>query len=156
MHQRPFGDSTFVLLLLCLFLVLLFCRRLSYLIEEVTFEFFQGFKRVRTKPQCFSASFPGGVVVKNPPTIAGDAEDSGLIPGLGRSPGGGNGNSLRYPHLENPLAWRTEEPGGRQSMGLQRVRHNWACTHTRSAINHVLSKGGGFTVQHAFGMRDKE
>ena len=82
-----------------LFLVLLFCRRLSYLVEEVTFKFFQGFKRVRTKPQCFSVSFPGGVVVKNPPTNAGDAEDSGLIPGLGRSPGGGNGNSLWYPSL---------------------------------------------------------
>ena len=37
--------------------------------------------------------FPGGSVVKNPPANAGD---SGLIPGLGRSPGEGNGNPLQY------------------------------------------------------------
>ena len=39
---------------------------------------------------------------------AGDAGDMGLTPGLGRSPGGGNGNPLQYPCLENPLdggAW---------------------------------------------------
>ena len=39
--------------------------------------------------------------VKNPPANAGDA---GLIPGSGRSPGGGNGNSLQYSCLENPMA----------------------------------------------------
>ena len=38
------------------------------------------------------------------------------IPGLGRSPGEGNGNPLQYSCLENP--W-TEEPGGLQSMGSQ-------------------------------------
>ena len=85
----------------------------------------------------------------------------GLIPGLGRSPGDGNGNSLQYfraslvaqvvknlPAMwetwvrslgwedplememtthSNMLAWRipwTEEPGGLQSMGLQRVGHD--------------------------------
>ena len=45
---------------------------------------------------------------------------SGSIPGWGRSPGEGNGNPLQYSCLENP---RTEEPGGLQSMGLQRVGH---------------------------------
>ena len=39
--------------------------------------------------------------------------DLGLIPGLGRCPGEGNGNPLQYSCLENP--W-TEEPGGLQSM----------------------------------------
>ena len=34
--------------------------------------------------------FPGGSVVKNPPAGAGEAGDTGLIPGFGRSPGGGN------------------------------------------------------------------
>ena len=48
--------------------------------------------------------------------------DVGLIPGWGRSPGGGNGNPLQYSCLGNP----TGEPGGLQSMGSQRVRHNWA------------------------------
>ena len=44
--------------------------------------------------------FPGGAVVKNPPANAGD---TGSIPGLGRSPGKGNGNSLQYSCLENPM-----------------------------------------------------
>ena len=39
----------------------------------------------------FAKGFPGGSVVKNPPANAGDV---GLIPGLGRSPGKGNGNPL--------------------------------------------------------------
>jgi len=39
-------------------------------------------------------------VVKNLPAKAGDL---GLIPGLGRSPGEGNGNPLQYSCLENPM-----------------------------------------------------
>ena len=56
-------------------------------------------------------------MVKNMSTNAGD---SSSIPGLGISPGGGNGNPLQYSCLENP----TEEPGGLQSTGLQRVRYD--------------------------------
>ena len=41
-------------------------------------------------------------VVKNPPANTGDIRDVGLIPGLGRSLGGGNGNPLWYTCLENP------------------------------------------------------
>ena len=54
-------------------------------------------------------------MVKNAPA---NVEDVGSIPGLGRSPGAGNAT---HPSL---LAWRipwTEESGGLQSMGLQRV-----------------------------------
>ena len=42
----------------------------------------------------YSPGSPGGLVVKNLPANAADAGngDKGLIPGLGRSPGGGNGN----------------------------------------------------------------
>ena len=47
--------------------------------------------------------FPGGSMVNNPPASAGDARDTSLIPGSGRSPGEGNGNPLQYPCLENPL-----------------------------------------------------
>ena len=53
--------------------------------------------------------FPGGSVVKNPPANAGDIRDAGLIPGSGRSPGGGHGNPLQYSCLKNPMdrgAWR--------------------------------------------------
>ena len=42
-------------------------------------------------------------MVKNPPANAGDTKDAGLIPGLGRSSGGGNGNPLQYSCLENPV-----------------------------------------------------
>ena len=59
-------------------------------------------------------------MVKNLPANAGDLRDAGLIPGLGRSSGGGHGNPPQY-------SWRipwTEEPGRLQSMGSHRVRHN--------------------------------
>ena len=47
--------------------------------------------------------------VKNPPTNAGDARDTGSVPGWGRSSGGGNGDTLQYPCLEISMdrgAWR--------------------------------------------------
>ena len=47
--------------------------------------------------------FPGGTVVKDLPTIAGYARDMGSTPGLGRSPGLGNGNPLLYSYLENSM-----------------------------------------------------
>ena len=53
-------------------------------------------------------------MVKNPPANAGDSRDRGLIPGLGRSPGGGIGNSLQYFCLENPMdrgAWQATVSG---------------------------------------------
>ena len=43
------------------------------------------------------------LVVKNPPANTGDSGDAGLIPGLGRSPGGGNGSKLQYSCLENSM-----------------------------------------------------
>ena len=48
-------------------------------------------------------------MVKNSHTNARDTRDAGLIPGLGRSSGGGHGNMLQYSCLENPMdmgAWR--------------------------------------------------
>ena len=53
--------------------------------------------------------FSGGSGVKNPSADAGDTGEAGSIPGLGSSPGGGNGNSLQYSCLENPMdrgAWQ--------------------------------------------------
>ena len=58
--------------------------------------------------------------VKNSPANAGDIRDAGSIPGLGRSPGEGNGNPLQCSCLGNPM----EEPGRVKSLGLQRVGHN--------------------------------
>ena len=54
------------------------------------------------------------LVVKNPPANAGDIRDAGLIPGSGRSPGGGHGSPLQYSCLENPMdrgAWRATVHG---------------------------------------------
>ena len=61
------------------------------------------------------------LVVKNPPTNAGDIRGVGLLPGLGRSPGGGHDNPLQYSCLENPMdrgAWRAIVHG------LQRGEHH--------------------------------
>ena len=70
---------------------------------------------------------PNPAVVKNPPANAGKVRDAGLIPVLGRSPGGGNGTPLQYSCLENPMG---RGAGGLQSMGLQRVGHDCLSTHT--------------------------
>ena len=54
------------------------------------------------------------LVVKNLPASAGNIRDAGLIPGLGRSPGGGHGNALQCSCLENPMdrgAWRATVHG---------------------------------------------
>ena len=51
-------------------------------------------------------------MVKNLPANAGDRRDLSLIPGSGRSPGVGHGNSLQYSCLENPVDignWRVAE-----------------------------------------------
>ena len=59
-------------------------------------------------------------MVKN---LLANVGDSGLIPGLERSPGEENGNPLQYSCWEIP--W-TEESGGLHSMGLQRVGYDLA------------------------------
>ena len=60
-------------------------------------------------------------MVKNVPANAGTTGDMGLIPGLGRSLGGGNGSPLQYSCWDNPVdrgvCWA-------KPMGLQRVGHD--------------------------------
>ena len=51
---------------------------------------------------CFQAS-QVVLVVRNQPASAGDTRDTGSIPGLGRSPGVGNGNTLQYSCLEDSM-----------------------------------------------------
>ena len=75
-------------------------------------------------------------MVKNPPANAGDIRDMGLIPGLGRSPGGGHGNPLQYSCLENPTgrgAWWATAHG---------VTKSWTteATNTHTNIINVLSR----------------
>ena len=51
--------------------------------------------------------FTGGAIGKETPASAGDVKDLGLTPGLGRSPGGGHGNTLQYSYLENTHGQRS-------------------------------------------------
>ena len=52
-------------------------------------------------------AFQVALVVKNLPAHAGDLRDTGLVSGLGRSPGEGHGNPLQYSCLENPHGQRS-------------------------------------------------
>ena len=63
--------------------------------------------------------FPGGAVIKNLRANLGNTRDLGSIPGLGRSSGAGNGNSLQCSCLKKSM----EVPSLLQSMGSQRVGH---------------------------------
>ena len=76
-------------------------------------------KYFQTLPNFYGQGFLGDSEVKNPHA---NAIDAGLIPGLGRSPGGENGNPLRYFCLGTPMdkgAWL-----GHSSSGQERVRHD--------------------------------
>ena len=75
--------------------------------------------------------FPGGSDSK---AFAYNVGDLGSIPGSGRSPGVGNGNPLQYSCLENP--WM-EEPGRLQSMGPQKVGHNWATSLFTLHVSYI-------------------
>ena len=63
-------------------------------------------------------------MVKNLPAKAGEVRDAGSIPGLGRSPGEGNGNPLQYSYLENPMdrgAWQATVHSGRKKSDTTQV-----------------------------------
>ena len=107
--------------------------------------------------------FPGGSAVKN---LAGNAGDAGLIPGLGRCPGEGNGTPFQYSCLGNPMGrgvwWATvhvvarvghnlvtkqqqspsvKSPGGAQSsarLSRKRQRMRWL-----DGITHSMGTGLG-------------
>ena len=77
----------------------------------------------------YRVSLPSGSVVKNPST----KEEVGSIPGSGRSPGEGNGNSLQYSYQENPMdrgAWQAAVHE------VQRVRYN--LTTENELIGHHI------------------
>ena len=81
-------------------------------------------------------SICSGAVVKNPPANVGDARDTGSIPGWAKI-------SWSRKWQSSIFAWRipwTEEPGGLKSMGLQRVRPNWACTQAHMIPRTALAR----------------
>ena len=72
-------------------------------------------------PTLRASAFPGGSLVKNPPANARDAGEESSIPGSGRS------LEEEMATYSSILAWkipRTEDPGGLQSIGSQRVGHD--------------------------------
>ena len=78
-----------------------------------------------------------GAVVKNPPADAGDTRNAGLIPGSGRSPGVGNGNSLQYSCLENSRdrgVWGRKEADTTDHTHTPAIYHSTTDTHTHSNI----------------------
>ena len=86
-------------------------------------------------------------VVKNLPANAGDVRDSGLIPELGRSPGGGNGNPLHYSCLENPMErgawWATVSIVHRVAKSWTRLK--WVNMHMSRM---KLSQNISFSIIH--------
>ena len=92
--------------------------------------------------------------VKNPPANAGGARDTGLIPGLGRSPAIGNGSLLQYSCLGDPMdrgAW------GATVHGVTRSRtqlSDWTHTHTLS-LSHMLVSGQAGIQTKLFSSRSR-
>ena len=82
---------------------------------------------------CSNTGFPGGSVVKNLPA---NAEDSSLIPGSGRSPGGGNGNPFQYTCWKK-IPWQRSLVGY-SPWGSQRVGHDWAHTRMHAIIDSEI------------------
>ena len=108
---------------------------------------------------------PMAQVVKNPPANSGNARDAGSIPGLGRSPGEGNGNSLRYSCLENSMdrgAWQghkesdtTEQVSASECIEdlFPRVDIYWfSCSRKKPAILHCSAVT--LAVNHVLAARD--
>ena len=97
---------------------------------------FKGLKQKATHfavPTRRTKGFPGGAVAKNLETQETWVRSRGQEDPLEKE---------RATH-SSILAWKipwTEEPDGLQSMGLQRVRHNWSCTCTRSELGGSNSK----------------
>ena len=77
------------------------------------------------------------LLVKNLPANAGDVRDRGLIPGLGRFPGGGNGNLFQYFCLENPMDkeawWATAHSVAKSRTRLKRLS-TYACRWTGELV----------------------
>ena len=72
------------------------------------------------------------LVVKNLPANAGDIRDTGLIPGLGGSPGEGNGTPLQSCCLESPMdrgAWRATVHGVAKESDATEQLHNGKCAY---------------------------
>ena len=87
--------------------------------------------------ECYGVQASQGSVGKESACVAGNAGDAGSIPGSGKFRGGGHEESH-----SSILAWKapwTEEPGGLQSIGSQRVGHDWVTEHARTSQGSDLA-----------------
>ena len=87
-----------------------------------------------------SFCFPGGSISKE---SAGNAGALGLIPGSGRSPGGGQGNPLQYSCLENPMDrgawWATVRRVTKSQTRLKQFStHTLACLYRTSSALRIV------------------
>ena len=91
--------------------------------------------------------FPGDAMLKNLPANAGDTRDASLLPGLGRSPGVGNGNPLQCSCLENSMdrgaCWATVHGVAESLITTEQLSTHHACS-----LSAVL-KAELFTAQDA-------
>ena len=84
-------------------------------------------------------------MVQNLPANAGDARDMGLIPGLGIFSGEGNGNTLQYSCLENPMDrgnLASSSPWGHKESEMTEHVHARTHTHTHTHTHTSLSQVG--------------
>ena len=89
-----------------------------------TWIWFEGFEaQGRVKSRCKASQVE--VAVKNSPVNAGDVRDAGLIPGPGRSPGGGHGDPPQYSCLENPTYRGAWQPPPVHRVAKSQIWLNW-------------------------------
>ena len=82
------------------------------------------------------------LVVKKMPATAGDIRDVGSIPGLGRSPGEGNGNPLQYSCLGNPLdrgAWWATVHGAAKESDMTEATCHAHTQNMRKMMSHNIA-----------------
>ena len=82
---------------ICTYIIYVFNWRI------ITLNYCDAFCRTSTSINHRCACVQLALVVKKLPANAGDVTDTGSIPGLGKSPGGGHGNPLQFSCLENPM-----------------------------------------------------
>ena len=96
-----------------------------------------------------SRDFPLGTVVKNLPVSSGDSRDSGLIPGLGRPPGKGNGNPLQYFCQENSMdrgAWQATVQGGHKELDMTELPSEHTDVNRREDLLALTKSQGARAV----------
>ena len=114
--------------------------------------YFYNWIRGTSQALCMGLTSQVALVVKNLLASAGDARDSGLILGSGRSPGVGNGNTLQFSCLENPVdreAWWAAVHGV-----AKRVRHNCATEHTQCEQRGKQSSHAGGLGMNRWNLAD--